>query len=66
MSLNNGPEAIMWMMLIKLHGRRVTISWPSLCITQEDAKTEAEGIFDCEVIALKGYECLYYNKKDNE
>jgi len=35
------PTAWMWTMLVERQGRRSTVSWPSLCETENDAVIEA-------------------------
>lgn len=52
-------EAWLWTALISINGRRSTLTWPSYCDFEEDAKVEAESAFNCSVIYVKGKEALY-------
>ena len=53
------PTAWMWTMLVERQGRRSTVSWPSLCETENDAVIEATTCWGL-VIKVKGKEPLYF------
>lgn len=56
------PAAWMWTMVIARSGKRSINSWPSLWDDEKSAIAEAETLFECKVVKVKGKEPLYFKR----